>query len=108
MESSRSRRSDGVQDRLSADEAPEVTAASNGSIALFTTIDQILASASNGLLLFVLAQAATVAEFGVIALLVAIVFTWIGFNRGSLATPILLVSKLSKHQIIVESGYAIT
>lgn len=86
----------------------DATTGSNGSIALFTTVDHILASASNGLLLFVLAQSATVAEFGAVSLLVAVLFTWVGFNRGALGTPILLASKLSKHQIGVESGYAIT
>jgi hypothetical protein len=95
-------------DRQSAAIEPQASDASNSSTALFITIDQILASASNGLLLFVLARAATVEEFGVIALLITVVFTWVGFNRGALGTPILLVSKLSKHQISVESGYAIT
>jgi hypothetical protein len=97
-----------VHDGLSISKDAEVATASNGSIAALTTIDQVLASASNGLFLFVLAQAATVAEFGAVSLLVAVLFTWVGFNRGALGTPILLVSKLSRHEIGVESGYAIT
>jgi O-antigen/teichoic acid export membrane protein len=91
---------------VTTSEAPGATTASSGSLALVTTIDQVLASASNGLLLFVLAQAATVAEFGAISLLVAVLFTWVGFNRGALGTPILLVSKLSRREVEVESGYA--
>jgi hypothetical protein len=75
---------------------------------MMTTVDQILASASNGVLLFVLAQSATVAEFGAVSLLVAVLFTWVGFNRGALGTPILLISRLPRHQIGIESGYAFT
>jgi hypothetical protein len=93
---------------VTTSEAPGAATASSGSLALVTTIDQVLASASNGLLLFVLAQSATVAEFGAISLLVAVLFTWVGFNRGALGTPILLVSKLSRHEVEIESGYAFT
>jgi hypothetical protein len=96
-----------VQSSITAGES-ESTAASNRSIALLTTVDQMLSSASNALLLFVLAQIATVAEFGVIALLIAIFTTWIGFNRGSVGTPILLVSNLRKREILIESGYAMS
>ena len=78
------------------------------STALLTTVDQVLSSASNALLLFVLAQIASVAEFGVIAVLVAIYTTWIGFNRGSMGTPILLASNLRKREIVIESGYALS
>jgi hypothetical protein len=78
------------------------------SAAMLTTVDQILSSGSNALLLFVLAQVATVEQFGIVALLVAIMMAYIGFNRGSIGTPVLLSSNLSKRDILVESGYAVT
>ena len=42
--------------------------------------------------LFVLALVATAVQFRVIALIVAVVTGWIGFSRGSVGTPVLLVS----------------
>lgn len=80
--------------------------ATNGATALLTTLDQLLSSTGNALLLFVLAQVATVSEFGVLSLQIAIVMAWIGFNRGAVGTPILLVSNLSKREILAEGGYA--
>jgi hypothetical protein len=44
--------------------------------------------------LFVPAQVATVVQFRVIALIVAVVTGWIGFSGGSVGTPVLLVSNL--------------
>jgi hypothetical protein len=75
---------------------------------VLTTVDQILSSGSNALLLFVLAQVATVEQFGTVALLVAIMMGYIGFNRGSVGTPVLLASNLSRRDILIESGYAVT
>ncbi|MHC9291446.1 hypothetical protein ACRCUN_03220 [Mycobacterium sp. LTG2003] len=83
-----------------------MTRPAGGSAALLTTLDQLLSSTSNALLLFVLAQVATVSEFGVVSLQIAIVMAWIGFNRGAVGTPILLVSNLSKREILAEGGYA--
>lgn len=80
--------------------------AAGGSTALLTTLDQILSSTSNALLLFVLAQVASVSEFGILSLQIAIVMAWIGFNRGAVGTPVLLVSNLSKREILAEGGYA--
>ncbi|MDT5017228.1 MAG: hypothetical protein QOD39_3388, partial [Mycobacterium sp.] len=60
------------------------------------------------LLLFAAAQTATLSQFGVITLLVAVVNTAMGFNRGALGTPVLLVSNLRLDQIRTESGYAMT
>jgi hypothetical protein len=73
---------------------------------LFTTIDQVLFSASNAILLFTLAQVSTVDQFGLIALLIGVVSTWIGFNRGALGTPILLVASLTRKDVLAEAGYA--
>ncbi|MFN3006022.1 hypothetical protein [Mycolicibacterium wolinskyi] len=83
-----------------------MTRPAGGPAALWTTIDQLLSSTSNALLLFVLAQVATVSEFGVVSLQIAIVMAWIGFNRGAVGTPVLLVSNLSKREILAEGGYA--
>jgi O-antigen/teichoic acid export membrane protein len=84
------------------------TAASDRSKAFLTAIDQVLSSGSNALLLFVLAQIATVAEFGVVALLAAIFTSWVAFNRGAVGAAILLVSNLRKREILIESGYAMS
>jgi hypothetical protein len=40
------------------------------------------------------AQVATVVQFRVIVLTVAVVTGWIGFSRGLVGTPVLLVSNL--------------
>src|SRR4051794_1620088 len=82
--------------------------ASGGRLALYTSVDQALSSLSNALLLFAAAQTATLSQFGVITLLVAVVNTAMGFNRGALGTPVLLVSNLRLDQIRTESGYAVT
>lgn len=87
---------------------PRADTSSAGRTALLTTVDQTLASVSNALLLFVLAQSTTVGQFGVAALMVAIVMAWMGFNRGALSTPILLVSNLSRDDVKIEAGYALT
>lgn len=75
---------------------------------MYTSADQALSSLSNALLLFAVAQTATVAQFGAIALLVALVSTVMCFNRGALGTPILLASNLRLREIRTESGYAVT
>ena len=76
--------------------------------ALYSTVDQVLSSCSNALLLFALARVTTVGQFGVAALLVAVLSAWIGFNRGALGTPILLISNLKTKDVLAESGYAMT
>ncbi|MDQ1584211.1 MAG: hypothetical protein QOF36_2265, partial [Microbacteriaceae bacterium] len=82
--------------------------ASGSRLAVYTSTDQALSSVSNALLLFAVAQTATVAQFGVVTLLVALINTVMGFNRGALGTPILLVSNLRPDEIATESGYAVT
>jgi hypothetical protein len=82
--------------------------ASGGRLALYTSTDQALSSLSNALLLFAVAQTAAVSQFGVVTLLVALVNTVMGFNRGALGTPILLVSNLRPDEIQTESGYAVS
>lgn len=79
----------------------------NRATALSTTIDQILSSLSNALLLFTLAQTTTVPEFGYAATFVGIVTAWIGFNRGALGTPLLLMSNFSRNEVLAESRHAV-
>jgi len=76
--------------------------------ALYSTVDQALSSLSNALLLFALARVTSVGQFGVAALLVAALLTWVGFNRGALGAPILIISDLKSKDILAESGYAMT
>ncbi|OBA86511.1 hypothetical protein A5642_22495 [Mycolicibacterium mucogenicum] len=77
-------------------------------MAALTTIDQVLSSASNALMLFVLGQVSSVDQFAKIGILVALVFTFLGFNRGGLGTPVLLVSNMDRSSILAESGYAMS
>jgi hypothetical protein len=79
-----------------------------GSVAILTTVDQVLSSASNALMVFVLAQVSPVGEFGIIALLIAMLAGFTGFNRGALGTPLLLTSNLENQYIVEESDYAVT
>jgi hypothetical protein len=77
-------------------------------VALLTTVDQVLSSASNALMVVALAQVSSAPQFGIIALLITVLAVWTGFNRGALGTPLLLTSNLSARQITVESGYAVS
>ena len=77
-------------------------------MALLTTVDQVLSSASNALMVFALAQVSSAPQFGIIALLITVLAVWTGFNRGALGTPLLLTSNLSARQITAESGYAVS
>jgi hypothetical protein len=79
-----------------------------GSVAISTTVDQVLSSASNALMVFVLAQVSTARQFGIIALLITVLAVCTGFNRGALGTPLLLSSNLKVRQIEAETAYAVT
>ncbi len=80
-----------------------------GSLAISTIIDQILSSASNALMVFVLAQVSSARHFGIIALTITLLAVCTGFNRGALGTPLLLTSNQEKnHQTVAEAGYATT
>ena len=78
------------------------------SVAISTTLDQMLSSASNALMVFVLAQVSSAGEFGIIGLLITVVGVCTGFDRGALGTPLLLTSNLTNRQIVAESNYALT
>jgi len=78
-----------------------------GLVAILTTVDQVLSSASNALMAFVLAQVSSAGQFGIIGLLIAMFAGGMVFNRGALGTPLLLTSKLPKRQIVAESDYAV-
>lgn len=82
------------------------TDGSAGRVAVLTTVDQVLSSASNALMVFAIAHVTSVDEFGVTALMVTAGTVWTGFNRGALGTPLLLTSNLTPKEIAVESGYA--
>jgi O-antigen/teichoic acid export membrane protein len=89
--------------------ASEPSAATGGgAIAILTTFDQILSSASNALIVFTLAQIMTAGEFGIITLIVSTVAVCAGFNRGALGTPLLLTSHLGDDEIAAEAGYALS
>jgi len=73
-----------------------------------TAVDQLLSSASNALMVFVLAQVSSAGQFGIIGLLITMVVGGMVFNRGALGTPLLLTSNLTKRQIVAESDHALT
>ena len=78
-----------------------------GSVAILTTVDQVLSSASNALMVFALAQVSSAGQFGIIAVLITLVTACTRFNRGALGTPLLLTSNLKNRQIVVEADYAV-
>jgi hypothetical protein len=78
------------------------------SVAISTAVDQMLSSASNALLVFVLAQVSSAGEFGIIGLLITVVGVCAGFDRGALGTPLLLTGNLTNRQIVAESDHALT
>jgi hypothetical protein len=78
-----------------------------GFVAILTTVDQVLSSASNALMTFVLAQVSSAGQFGIIGLLITMAAGCMVFNRGALGTPLLLTSNLNKREIVAESDYAV-
>ena len=87
----------------------EVVPASPGRAnATLTAIDQVLSSASNALMVLALAQASSVGQFGIAALLMAVITMCLGFNRGAIGTVLLLLSNYPKKKIRSEAGYATT
>ena len=78
-----------------------------GFVAILTTVDQVLSSASNALMTFVLAQVLSAGQFGIIGLPITMAAGCMAFNRGALGTPLLLTSNLNKRQIVAESDYAV-
>jgi hypothetical protein len=77
-------------------------------VAISTTVDQVLSSASNALMVFVLAQVSSAGQFGIIGLLISVLAFCITLDRGALGTPLLLTSNLTNRQIVAESDYALT
>ena len=88
--------------------SPGAPARGAGLVAILTTVDQVLSSASNALMVFVLAQVSSAGQFGIIGLLITMLAGGLVFNRGALGTPLLLTSNLKKRQIVAESDYAVT
>lgn len=76
--------------------------------ATLTTIDQVLSSASNALMILALAQVATVGQFGIAALIMAVITMCLGLNRGAIGTVLLLLSNHPQKEIRSEGGYAMT
>jgi hypothetical protein len=87
--------------------SPRTRARGAGSVAISTTVDQVLSSASNALMVFVLAQVSSARQFGIIGLLITVLAVCVGFSRGALGTSALLTSDLKDRQLR-ESGYAVT
>jgi hypothetical protein len=90
--------------------SPGAPARGAGSVAILTTVDvdQVLSSASNALMVFVLAQVSSAGHFGIIGLLIAVLAFCMQLGRGALGTPLLLTSNLKNRQIVAESDYALT
>jgi hypothetical protein len=69
--------------------SPGAPARGAGSVAILTKVDvdQVLSSASNALMVFVLAQVSSAGQFGIIAVLISMVAACTGFNRGTSHHP---------------------
>jgi O-antigen/teichoic acid export membrane protein len=91
--------------RDSEDDVPAKAGRANATL---TAIDQVFSSASNALVILALAQVATVGQFGIAALLMAVITMCLGFNRGAIGTVLLLLSNYTPKQIRSEGGYALT
>lgn len=59
---------------------------------LFSAGDQVLSSVSNALILFAMAGPSSVSEFGLAILVFSILTAALGFVRGAVGTPLLLMS----------------
>jgi O-antigen/teichoic acid export membrane protein len=59
-------------------------------------------------MILALAQASTVGQFGIAALLMAVITMVLGFNRGAIGTVLLLLSNYQQKQIRSEAGYSMT
>ncbi|GAA3196043.1 hypothetical protein GCM10020255_098120 [Rhodococcus baikonurensis] len=74
---------------------------------LFSAGDQVLSSVSNALILFAMAGPSSVSEFGLAILVFSILTAALGFVRGAVGTPLLLMSAYSRNRIRTESRHAI-
>jgi O-antigen/teichoic acid export membrane protein len=59
-------------------------------------------------MILALAQVSTVGQFGIAALMMAVITMCLGFNRGAIGTVLLLLSNSSQKDIRSEGGYAMT
>jgi O-antigen/teichoic acid export membrane protein len=59
-------------------------------------------------MILALAQVATVDQFGIAALMMAVITMCLGFNRGAIGTVLLLLSNYPLKAIKAEGGYAMT
>ncbi|MGK2238169.1 Membrane protein involved in the export of O-antigen and teichoic acid [Rhodococcus qingshengii] len=75
---------------------------------LFSAGDQVLSSVSNALILFAMAGPSSVSEFGLAILVFSILTAALGFVRGAVGTPLLLMSAHSRNRIRAESRHAIS
>ncbi|MFE5790836.1 MATE family efflux transporter [Rhodococcus erythropolis] len=75
---------------------------------LFSAGDQVLSSVSNALILFAMAGPSSVSEFGLAILVFSILTAALGFVRGAVGTPLLLMSAYSRNRIRAESRHAIS
>ena len=85
-----------------------VPAPAKGANASLTAVDQVLSSASNALMILALAHVASVGQFGIAALMMAVITMCLGFNRGAIGTVLLLLSNSPDREIKSEAGYAMT
>lgn len=72
-----------------------------------STLDQVMSSASNGLIVFAVARVATVDAFGIASLLFSICAASVGFMRGATGTPLMLISGRGQQEIRREAGFAV-
>ncbi|MGC0362822.1 hypothetical protein ABH922_000806 [Rhodococcus sp. 27YEA15] len=75
---------------------------------LYSAGDQVLSSVSNALILFAMAGPSSVSAFGLAILVFSILTAALGFVRGAVGTPLLLMSAYTGKRIRAESAHAVT
>lgn len=76
------------------------------SKAISSLFDQIMSSASNGLIVLAIARVAPVERFGAATLLFAIATAAVGICRGALGTPLMLAAGRGIDDLRREAGFA--
>jgi len=76
--------------------------------AISTTLDYVMSSISNGLIVLAVARVASVDTFGAAALLVTISAAALGVGRGAVGTPIMLAAGSGPAELRREAGFAST
>jgi O-antigen/teichoic acid export membrane protein len=76
--------------------------------AISSLLDQVMSSASNGLIVLAVARVASVNAFGAATLLFALAAAAMGIGRGAVGTPLMLAADRGTTELRREAGHATT